>query len=503
MTRTSCAERAGTARAPDAVTGISPPVPMGRRSSAPVRIQVRAGPRRNATGAAFDCPRAVHSASTRGSNAPRKRLPARGRVRRRECRLSAARPEGIARGIACGDTSDLCNPQLCDGGGACQGQPRCGAQPACKEGAPCKIIEVTCALAGDAGKAQCSGVGLADPRHPASIVPQALGASDPSFTTVVADKVTVKLNRHKSSRAVRLRLNQRGRRLLRQSSRLDVLVRVTVHDDQHRTGVLQRLIHLLRGAALTIDPASASSGLRVDVASGANPRARSCAHGVRKNLTKLWGASVKCVGKARNLAFKGTVAKAACRDAATNKYDATGAKLLRHGGCPATLAASDQSALRDIVLAHVDVVDAQTSDCPTTTTTSLPPTTTSATQPTTTTTTTTTSTTTTLPLHCGDGVTDAGRARSATAARRAVPRRRPAPPTVVACRSRNNKSSPIDITADGRRVVAANTDTDTVSFFDVGDDGLLTKVHEVAVGRRAALGGDAAEQAAGRTSPTP
>src|SRR5262245_3754674 len=47
----------------------------------------------------------------------------------------------------------------------------------------------------------------------------------------------------------------------------------------------------------------------------------------------------------------------------------------------------------------------------------------------------------------------------------------------------NNKSGPIAITADGRKVVAVNTDTDTVSFFAVGDNGSLTKVQEVPVGR--------------------
>src|SRR5262245_24459765 len=34
----------------------------------------------------------------------------------------------------------------------------------------------------------------------------------------------------------------------------------------------------------------------------------------------------------------------------------------------------------------------------------------------------------------------------------------------------NNKSGPIDLTADGRRVIVANTDTDSVSFFEVGDN---------------------------------
>ena len=45
-----------------------------------------------------------------------------------------------------------------------------------------------------------------------------------------------------------------------------------------------------------------------------------------------------------------------------------------------------------------------------------------------------------------------------------------------------SKSGPIDITPDGRQVVAANSDTDSVSFFEVAADGTLTKVVELAVG---------------------
>jgi YVTN family beta-propeller protein len=45
-----------------------------------------------------------------------------------------------------------------------------------------------------------------------------------------------------------------------------------------------------------------------------------------------------------------------------------------------------------------------------------------------------------------------------------------------------NKSGPIDVTADGRLVVAANTDTDTVSIFEVRKNGLLQKQGEVRVG---------------------
>ncbi len=48
--------------------------------------------------------------------------------------------------------------------------------------------------------------------------------------------------------------------------------------------------------------------------------------------------------------------------------------------------------------------------------------------------------------------------------------------------SKANKSGPIAITADGSRVVAVNTDTDTVSIFEVAGNGTLTKLQEVEVG---------------------
>src|SRR5262249_9517413 len=101
------------------------------------------------------------------------------------------------------------------------------------------------------------------------------------------------------------------------------------------------------------------------------------------NLTKLWGASIRCVGKAADLLSRGKpFDEAACGDAAVKKYNATSAKLLGHEGCPPTLAANDQLGLRDVVLAQVDSLDAQLSDCPettTTTSTTTTPTTTTST----------------------------------------------------------------------------------------------------------------------------
>jgi YVTN family beta-propeller protein len=48
--------------------------------------------------------------------------------------------------------------------------------------------------------------------------------------------------------------------------------------------------------------------------------------------------------------------------------------------------------------------------------------------------------------------------------------------------SKSNKSSPIAVSPDGTRVVAVNTDTDTMSVFEVGQNGQLSKLKEVAVG---------------------
>ena len=54
--------------------------------------------------------------------------------------------------------------------------------------------------------------------------------------------------------------------------------------------------------------------------------------------------------------------------------------------------------------------------------------------------------------------------------------------TTTTLARRSDKSSPIEITADGRKIVVANSDTNTASFFEVGGNGLLTKLVEVAVG---------------------
>jgi len=46
-----------------------------------------------------------------------------------------------------------------------------------------------------------------------------------------------------------------------------------------------------------------------------------------------------------------------------------------------------------------------------------------------------------------------------------------------------NKSGPIAVSPDGTRVVAVNTDTNSISVFEVGGNGQLTKLKEVTVGQ--------------------
>ncbi len=83
---------------------------------------------------------------------------------------------------------------------------------------------------------------------------------------------------------------------------------------------------------------------------------------------------------------------------------------------------------------------------------------------------------------CGDGVIDAGNDEQCDGSATGCGVEQTCSTDCRCVSFGSNKSSPIDITADGSRVVAANSDTGTVSFFDVGDDGLLTKVQEVRVG---------------------
>src|SRR5262249_4570748 len=63
----------------------------------------------------------------------------------------------------------------------------------------------------------------------------------------------------------------------------------------------------------------------------------------------------------------------------------------------------------------------------------------------------------------------------------ATPSATPTPP-VAAHFMRATKSGPIAITLDGRHVIAANTDTDSVTIFSTQTDGTLLKVKELGVG---------------------
>jgi YVTN family beta-propeller protein len=84
---------------------------------------------------------------------------------------------------------------------------------------------------------------------------------------------------------------------------------------------------------------------------------------------------------------------------------------------------------------------------------------------------------------CGDGVTDTGNGEACDGSATGCQAGEICNGACQCQPTRADKSSPIEITADGRKLVAVNTDTDTVSFFQIGGDKLLTKLQEVAVGK--------------------
>jgi uncharacterized delta-60 repeat protein len=196
-------------------------------------------------GRSLDCPFAVHAAAEGFECAPEN-----------ACQLAATCdgqgancPQPIPKdaGIVCGDTSNLCNPQLCDGNGACQIEPQCGAQLGCN-GSACETVRVNCTLAAGSKKAKCTGQGFADVSHPTSqLAAQTRAADETRFTTPVTDKVKLKI-RPRGPHTLTLHLNREGKKLLKESASasLQVLVKVNAKDNTGRTGVLTELLNLLR-----------------------------------------------------------------------------------------------------------------------------------------------------------------------------------------------------------------------------------------------------------------
>lgn len=84
---------------------------------------------------------------------------------------------------------------------------------------------------------------------------------------------------------------------------------------------------------------------------------------------------------------------------------------------------------------------------------------------------------------CGDGVVDAGNGEQCDGSAGACDAGQACNDTCHCLVTRADKSSPIEITHDGAKVIAANTDVDTISLFARADDGVLTKLQEVAVGQ--------------------
>jgi hypothetical protein len=110
-------------------------------------------------------------------------------------------------------------------------------------------------LAAGSKKAQCTGQGFADAGHPTpelatpALAGQPLAADETRFTTVVTDKVKLKV-KPRGPHMLTLHLNKKGKKLLTESESagapLQVLVRVTVKDNTGRTGLLTELLNLLK-----------------------------------------------------------------------------------------------------------------------------------------------------------------------------------------------------------------------------------------------------------------
>jgi hypothetical protein len=96
--------------------------------------------------------------------------------------------------------------------------------------------------------AQCTGHGFADASHPTpELAGQSLAAGTTRFTTVVTDKVKLKVRkRGPHTRTVTLHLNPLGKQLLTESGTLEVFVVVNEKDNTGRTGALTALVNLRR-----------------------------------------------------------------------------------------------------------------------------------------------------------------------------------------------------------------------------------------------------------------
>ena len=84
---------------------------------------------------------------------------------------------------------------------------------------------------------------------------------------------------------------------------------------------------------------------------------------------------------------------------------------------------------------------------------------------------------------CGDGVIDPGTGEACDGSATGCQAGEACNNACQCLPTRADKSSPIEITPDGQKVVAANTDADSVSFFQIAADGSLTKLQEVPVGK--------------------
>jgi len=170
------------------------------------------------------------------------------------CQAGACTPATVlADGTACDNGNDCSQRDQC-AAGTCVDPPACGATTVTPDPAGKPVIVVGCggdgptAARGDSCAAQ--GFDAGDETSIVALVPIATAADDASGVKVTK-RVRKKLGRRTGHVALRLRLNKRGRLLLRQRAALtpprplNVAVMVEVKT-QNGTATLRRLISLLK-----------------------------------------------------------------------------------------------------------------------------------------------------------------------------------------------------------------------------------------------------------------
>jgi hypothetical protein len=157
-----------------------------------------------------------------------------------------------AGGTPCSEDGEVCTVDVCDGQGTCQHANKCAAvhiavdQKACtSEG--CRKLSVRCELL-DGRAGACTARAFVDPGDPAGTAQEEPAVDSQRFTQQVVNNAAVTVRKRKGQRrkTVPLKLNPVGRKLLRESTTLRLLVVVDVAPEGKAPSTLSKLVRLLR-----------------------------------------------------------------------------------------------------------------------------------------------------------------------------------------------------------------------------------------------------------------